>query len=201
MRVLILLFLSAVVTQGALAQTSSPDLIPPDVVIANSDFSTVTYVYGDRRSLSGYAVELPARAEDRFEPGFSPGFNRVTADQWRRSVAYAVLNVFNRGAKTIKVIEWDFSYPRVVNHRAVLRHGARSKVKIAPGETKTLRTTLPKNRRPLCGPVVIILGVIQPSLSGNPDCNVLNSMSVNQHQERVSIKRVEYTDGSVWQRP
>ena len=86
----------------------------------------------------------------------------------------------NTSAKPIKVIEWDFMHPNCENGQFVLRHARTSKVKITPGSQKTITGRLSIGRNPCPGPKV--------------------NWDEAQKQERISIKRIEYVDGSVWQR-
>jgi hypothetical protein len=87
----------------------------------------------------------------------------------------------NTGAKQIKVIEWDFMFPHCENGRIVPRYDATTRVKINPGGKKTLKRRL--------SPVAS--GCVMPKVI---------SIDEIQKQERISIKRIEYVDGSVWQR-
>jgi hypothetical protein len=114
---------------------------------------------------------------------------------------YVNLSIKNTGAKAIKTIEWDFAFPRYVNSQMVLRYDVSTKVEIKPGAKKSLKQPLPlgasrckivnvdaenseeekaKINESICGP-----GINDPS---------------HLKQETVTIKRIEYADGSVWQK-
>jgi hypothetical protein len=111
------------------------------------------------------------------------------------------LSIKNTGTKLIKAIEWDFAFPRYVNGQMVLRYDVSTKVEIKPGAKKSLKQPLPlgasrckivnmdaeniqeekaKINESICGP-----GIHDPSYL---------------KQETVTIKRIEYADGSVWKR-
>lgn len=109
----------------------------------------------------------------------------------------------NTEANTVKSIVWDFAYPRYEDGVLILRHDVTSKAEIKPNGKKTLKYKLPagvkkcevvrvvKNQdqsekvntfEAVCG-----LGFSDPSL-------------LNQKLETITIKRIEYSDGTVWQR-
>lgn len=87
----------------------------------------------------------------------------------------------NTSAKSIKVVEWDFLFPHCENGRYVPRYDVTTRAKIKPGSQKTLKRAF------------------KPGASR---CDMPNVISIDeiQRQERISIKRIEYVDGSVWQR-
>jgi hypothetical protein len=87
----------------------------------------------------------------------------------------------NTGAKSIKVVEWDFLFPHCENGQFVPRYDVTTMVKIKPGGQKTLKRRL------------------SPDASRCEMPKVINIDEIRK-QERISIKRIEYVDGSVWQR-
>jgi hypothetical protein len=87
----------------------------------------------------------------------------------------------NTGAKQIKVVEWDFLFPHCENGLFVPRYDATTRVKINPGGKKTLKHRL----------APVASGCVMPKVI---------SIDEIRKQERISIKRIEYMDGSVWQR-
>jgi hypothetical protein len=101
-----------------------------------------------------------------------------------RATAYPQLIqvvIKNIGAKSIKVVEWDFLFPHCENGQFVPRYDMTTMVKVKPGGKKTLKRRL--------SPVA-------------SRCEMPKVTSINEirKQERISIKRIEYVDGSVWQR-
>jgi hypothetical protein len=130
----------------------------------------------------------PMTAENGDIPAL-PNENRNLAESEARSVrprpgldSKVVFKVVikNTSAKPIRVIEWDFVYPNCEDGQFVLRHARTSNVKVTPGGQKTIMGRLSIGRAPCPGPKV-------------------NWDDVRK-QERVSIKRIEYVDGSAWQR-
>ncbi|MCS6805684.1 MAG: hypothetical protein RMM98_14330 [Acidobacteriota bacterium] len=88
--------------------------------------------------------------------------------------------VQNTGTKTIKLIDWDYVFLDPETQAEVGRHQFTSEEKIGPGKKKDLEVFIKSPP----GRIV--------------SANVYNSEGLH---ERVVIVRVEYTDGSVWQRP
>lgn len=93
------------------------------------------------------------------------------------------VTVRNTGQKEIKAVSWQYIFTDPLDHSIVARHRFSTKAKILPGKEKKLD---------------------QFALS--PPTNVVNAKSVanNPEQpmiEQVEITRIEYTDGSVWERP
>lgn len=85
----------------------------------------------------------------------------------------------NTGAKSIKVVEWDFLFPHCENSQFVPRYDVTTMAKIKPGGQKTLKRRLSP---------------------GASRCEMPKVISIDelQKQERISIKRIEYADGSIW---
>jgi hypothetical protein len=104
--------------------------------------------------------------------------------RYPRAAAYPLLIqvvIKNSGAKSIKVVEWDFLFPHCETGQFVPRYDVTTMVKIKPGGKKTLKRRLSPGARRCEMPKVISIDEIQK-------------------QETISIKRIEYADGSVWQR-
>jgi len=111
--------------------------------------------------------------------------------------------VKNTGPRPIKVVEWDFAFPRYENGQLLSRHDVITKVEIKPGSKKTLKHKLPPGAK-RCEVVKVINDENQPEKTvafeavcgqGFHDPSLLN-----QRQETISIKRIEYVDGSIWQK-
>jgi hypothetical protein len=114
------------------------------------------------------------------------------------------VTVKNSGAKTIKAVEWDFAFPRLVNGQTALRFDVSSQVEIKPGKKKTLKQALPPGARG-CEMMVVRAGaggVAQAGYYGGVCGHPLAMRDpAATNQEAATIKRVEYADGSVWVRP
>jgi len=90
------------------------------------------------------------------------------------------LIIKNTSAKSIKAVEWDFLFPHCENDQSVERYDVTTRVEIKPGGKKMLKSKL-------------------PSRAGRCDIPKVISAKTAE-QERFLIKRIEYVDGSVWQR-
>jgi hypothetical protein len=104
------------------------------------------------------------------------------------------ISVKNLSEKTIKAIEWDFAFPRYENDKLVLRFDVSSKADIKPGSKKTIKQPLPPGAMK-CKVVTISDGKAFESV-----CSKSFQDPTQSPQEPVSIKKIEYADGSVWQR-
>ncbi|MCI0392174.1 MAG: hypothetical protein MOB07_25870 [Acidobacteria bacterium] len=110
----------------------------------------------------------------------------------------------NTEIKPIKTVEWDFAFPRYENGQLLSRYDVTTRAEIKPGGKKTLKYKLPPGAK-RCEVVKVISEENQPEKTsvfeavcgqGFHDPSLLK-----QKQEMISIKRIEYVDGTVWQRP
>lgn len=117
---------------------------------------------------------------------------------------YVQVELKNTESKAIKSVEWDFAFPRYENGQLQLRFDVKSNVEIKPGGKKTLKHKLPPNAK-RCEVVKVVSDENQPEKvttfeavcgQGFHDPSLLN-----QKQQTITIKRIEYVDGSFWQRP
>lgn len=104
------------------------------------------------------------------------------------------VSVKNLSDKTIKMVEWDFAFPRREGEKVILRYNVSSKAEIKPGGKKTLKQPLPEGAMK-CKVVMISDGKAFESV-----CSKSFQDPSQFPQESVSIKRIEYADGSVWKR-
>ena len=88
----------------------------------------------------------------------------------------------NTGVKTIRAIVWEYSLLDPDSQLEVGRHQFTGNMTVRPGKTVNLvgRSTKPPTR------------VVELAKSGKP--------LQREYQERVVIQRVEYDDGTFWQR-
>lgn len=109
----------------------------------------------------------------------------------------------NTGAKTIKVVEWDFAFPRYEGGQLLSRYDVATRIEIKPSGKRTLKHKLPPGAK-RCEVVKVISDENQPekTIAFEAVCGqgIHDPSLLNQKQETISIKRIEYTDGSVWQR-
>jgi hypothetical protein len=88
----------------------------------------------------------------------------------------------NIGSKTIKSVEWAYVFIDSDTKEPVTRVQALNKIKINPGKSADLITSAP-----------------------TPPSNLVDAGKQKKGQaqfiEQIDISRIEYSDGSVWQRP
>ena len=88
----------------------------------------------------------------------------------------------NTGTKTIKAIHWDYLFFDAEKNEPVGQHTFRQLAKIRPGKSVELT-----------------------GRSANPPTRVVNAAKTDQPRaglsEEISIRVIEYEDGSTWQRP
>jgi hypothetical protein len=88
------------------------------------------------------------------------------------------VRVENKGAKEIKAIAWEYVFFDPLDRSVISRHRFLSEVKISPGKKKKVSGFTV--RRPM-------------QVARSEDASL-------QPVEQVVIRRVEYADGSVWER-
>jgi hypothetical protein len=89
----------------------------------------------------------------------------------------------NTGAKTIKLIDWDYVFYDAVNQNELGRRQFSSAESISPGKTKEFKF------------------FIGSAPTRTISVDALNKNERSNLGEAVVIVRVEYTDGSSWQHP
>ena len=140
-----------------------------------------------------------AQPDEKRERGRLRSYTRVIDDAQLVQVA-----IRNTESKSIKVVEWDFAFPRYENGQLLSRYDVTTKVEIKSGGKKTLKHKLPPGAK-RCEVVKIISDENQPEkiIAFEAVCGqgFHDPSLLNQKQETISIKRIEYADGSVWQSP
>jgi len=116
---------------------------------------------------------------------------------------YVLVELKNSNSKAIKSVEWDFAFPRYENGQLLLRFDVTTNTEIKAGGKKTLKYRLPAGAKK-CEVVRVISVENQPEKvttfeavcgHGFQDPSLLD-----QKQETITIKRIEFVDGSVWAR-
>ena len=92
------------------------------------------------------------------------------------------VQVRNDGAKTIKLIDWDYLFLDTDTRKPVARHQFTSEEKVKPGKVKDLE--------------VFILSPPSPTISAQSA-----ERDKSPFIEQVILVRIVYSDGSVWQQP
>lgn len=113
----------------------------------------------------------------------SANIERIRDKAPPRYVFVYKVSVKNTGAKTIKLIDWDYIFFEPDSEHEISRHQFTSDGKIAPGKTKELEV-----------------------LISTPPTRTISvyALGKDEHlivQGRVVIARIEYSDGSVWPPP
>ncbi len=98
----------------------------------------------------------------------------------KRSEIYVYrAKIKNAGLKTIRVVDWGYTFIDPDTQQELGRHLYSSKVKIRPGQNGDL-----------------------VGRSATPQTSIVNVKSAGKEpSEQIVIYRVEYEDGSVWQNP
>lgn len=91
--------------------------------------------------------------------------------------------VTNNDAKAIRAIDWDYVFYDPATAKEVARHQLKNNVKLQPGKSTEI------SRRTATPPTTVV------------DVNKTGKKIKEQYAERVEIQRIEYADGSVWERP
>lgn len=140
----------------------------------------------------------PIAPEEPRMRGKQSSYTKVIDDaQWVQVV------VQNADSKPIKSIDWDFAFPRYESGELVARYNVTTNVRINPGGKKTLKHKLPAGAKK-CEVIKVVNDANQENKittfeaicgKGFNDPSLLK-----QKQETISIKRIEYADGSVWQK-
>lgn len=90
--------------------------------------------------------------------------------------------VRNAGAKTVEIVFWEYQFTEAANPANEARRQFICGVQIKPGKEKELQAFSP------AGPSAVI------------DVESLTHKSGELFAEKVTINRVEYADGTIWQR-
>jgi hypothetical protein len=172
-----------------------PGMMSPPMTAETGDMPRPANEQVVRQSRSRFSVP----PEDRRARGRLRSYTRVIDNAQLVQVI-----VRNTGAKPTKVVEWDFAFPRYENGQLLSRYDVTTKVEIKPGGKKTLKHKLPPGAK-RCEVVKVVSDENQPEKTSAFEAvcgrGFHDPSLLNQKQETISIKRIEYTDGSVWLRP
>ncbi|MBS1790026.1 MAG: hypothetical protein JST85_20045 [Acidobacteria bacterium] len=116
---------------------------------------------------------------------------------------YVQVELRNSNSKAVKTVEWDFAFPRYEDGKLLLRFDVISNQEIKPGGKKTLKIKLPPNAK-RCEVVKVLSNENQPDKVSTFEAVCGSGISdpslLNQKQETITIKRIEFADGTAWQR-
>ena len=93
------------------------------------------------------------------------------------------IKVQNNGAKRIKLVDWEYQFLDTKTGELMGSRRIPSKTRISPGQTQVLKV------RQLQQPTAVV------------NADQLDKEYRDQFTERVIIHRIEYSDGTTWERP
>lgn len=199
MKFLFLFSLIALSPLATAAQSSANLTDAPTITVIQSTWSKDTYVpalYDDPMLINAEQDELLRQQKQtvkenaaRIQQGNNPQplpVRKPSTDKTPlgQEVLYRYqAKLKNTGSKTISAIEWEYYLFDPDTEVEVGRHRFRHTIKFRPGKITTLI-----------------------SISANPPTTTLpaNKAAKNiqpKYSERIVINRIEYDDGSSWQRP
>jgi len=151
-----------------------------------------------QRTRSNKNVAAPIAPEDTRSRGRLRSYTRVIDDAQQVQVT-----IKNTESKSIKTIDWDFAFPRYENGQLLSRYDVTTKVEIKPGGKKTLKHKLPPGAK-RCEVVKVVSDENQPEKTSAFEAvcgqGFQDPSLLKLKQETISIKRIEYNDGSEWRR-
>jgi len=151
-----------------------------------------------QRSRGNKNVSAPIAPEDTRSRGRLRSYTRVIDDAQQVQVI-----IKNTESKPIKAIDWDFAFPRYENGQLLSRYDVTTKVEIKPGGKKILKHKLPPGAK-RCEVVKVISDENQPEKTSAFEAvcgqGFQDPSLLKLKQETISIKRIEYNDGSEWRR-
>lgn len=160
------------------AQANSTDVAPASAVTRAGriyDRRRVNASAGERHPNADSTDERAAQLERSVQESRTPKPKAVDGYAYR-------VKLKNAGAKVIEILFWEYEFLEPSNPSTMVRRQFLCGVNIKPGKEKE---------------------VLSFSLSGPSDVisvGTLADKSGNPFQENVVINRVEYADGSIWQR-
>ncbi len=178
-----------------------PSLTSPQMAAENGDapLTENERIARQQRNRSDKVASAPIAPGDTRSRGRLRSYTRVIDNAQLVQVV-----VKNTKSKPIKSVDWDFAFPRYENGQLLSRFDVASKIEIKPGGKKTLKYKLPAGAKK-CEVVKVVTDENQPDKVSTFEavCGAgFNDPSLlKQKQETISIKRIEYVDGSAWQRP
>ena len=142
---------------------------------ANDDFETAR----QEQRINEIRNTIRARGNEAREPPPITN-NKINNPDSKQIVTYVYrARVKNTGAKTIRIIDWGYTFLDPETRQELGSHLYTTKVKIRPGQDGEL------------------IG-----RSGKPQTSTVNVKNAGKEPgEQIVIYRVQYDDGSVWQSP
>lgn len=186
---------AAAQTSPATASATTMPAAPPDIVVlqkkwqshvrnpaldadpfdGNDNFETAR----QEQRVNEIRNTIRARGNEAREPPPVTN-NKIGNPDSKQIVTYVYrAKVKNTGAKTVRVIDWGYTFLDPETRQEIGRHLYTTKVKLRPGQDSEL------------------IG-----RSHNPQTSTVNVKNAGKEPgEQIVIYRVQYDDGSVWQPP
>jgi hypothetical protein len=131
------------------------------------------------------------RSEGRSEPERGREYYQYQPEEMEQD--YVVLRVENQSGKTIKKVDWEFTYPRFNGGTEVVFQPVRSRLKILPDRVASLAQKLPQD------------GSHRRHLHSRGEQFIGRSFGREHRKDtgiypfEARIRRVEFSDGTSWQ--
>jgi len=178
-----------------------PSLTSPSMAAENGDMpisENERLARQRSRNPSNKVPYAPIAPEGVRSPGRQSSYTRVIDN-----AEMVQVELKNPNSKTIKAVEWDFAFPRHENGQLVLRYAVTTKIAIKPGGKKVLKYKLPTGAKK-CEVVKVVRDENQPEKISTFEAvcgkGFTDPSLLKQKQETISINRIEYADGSTWQK-
>ncbi|MCG3162871.1 MAG: hypothetical protein JMDDDDMK_04230 [Acidobacteria bacterium] len=178
-----------------------PSLTSPPMAAENADVPLTENerIASQQRGRSNKNVAAPIAPGDNRSRGRLRSYTRVIDNA--QLVQIVIRNTADR---PIKLVEWDFAFPRYEGGQLLSRFEVTNKIEVKPGSRKTLKHKLPPGAK-RCEVVRIVSDENQPEKTSAFEAvcgkGFHDPSLLGQRQETVSIKRIEYADGMTWQKP
>ena len=135
-----------------------PSLTSPQMAAENGDVPLTENerMARQQRNRSNKNVAAPIAPEDSRSRGRLRSYTRIIDE-----AQFVQVVVKNTETKPIRVVDWDFAFPRYENGQLLSRYDVTTKVEIKPGGKKTLKHKLPPGAK-RCEVVKVISDANQP---------------------------------------
>lgn len=177
-----------------------PSLTSPPMTAENGDapLTENERIARQQRNRGNKNVAAPIAPEDRRLRGRLRSYTRVIDDA--QLVQVVIKNISDH---PIKTVEWDFAFPRYENGQLLSRFEVTTNVEIKPGSKKTLKHRLPPGAK-RCEVVKVVSSEDEPEKVNTFEAvcgqGFHDPSLLKQKQETISIKRIEYQDGTEWRK-
>jgi hypothetical protein len=185
-------------TTSVIAQENTASLDPPDVIVLEKSWQKQPLSAGnssnplspnedlinqtrlEKAEIRARDDRLPQPTEPRMP---TPAPRPIPPPPSAVTTYVYKIKVQNNGSKTIKSIDWEYQFLDPQSLEVMGYRRIKSDEKLSPGKIKVLE------RRFTRQPTILVRA------------GSLDKAYRDQFTERIVIHRIQYTDGSVWQRP